>query len=159
MSQKVQPIPPGYHSLTPHLIIKGAGQAVDYYKKAFGAQELFRFQCEETGNVAHAELKIGDSILMICEESAEWGAFSPASTKGTPVGVHLYVENVDDVFDRAVKAGGKALMPVTDMFWGDRFGKLQDPFGHVWEIATHKEDLTPEEVAKRAKEFMAASQK
>jgi PhnB protein len=144
-------IPAGFHTVTPHLVIRNAGRAIDFYKEAFGAKELFRMPGPD-GKIMHAEVKIGDSILMIGDEAPQYGCKSPQHLNGTPVGIYLYVENVDDVFQRAVKAGAEAVMPVQDMFWGDRYGKLRDPFGHEWSVATHKRDLTPEEMQKGAAE-------
>lgn len=150
----VKPIPEGFSTVTPHLIIKGARKAIDFYKKAFGAEELFSMP-GPGGAVMHAEIKIGNSMIMIADEFPDWGCLSPASLNGSPVTVHLYVPDCDAVFKKATQAGAEAVMPPTDMFWGDRYGKLKDPFGHSWSVATHKEDLTPEECAKRAAEAMA----
>jgi PhnB protein len=144
------PIPEGFRTITPHLIIKGAGQAIDFYKKAFGAEEIMRMPGPDGKSVMHAEVKIGDSHLMIADEFPEYGCKGPKTLGGTPVTVHLYVKDVDSVFNQAIKAGATAKMPITDMFWGDRYGKLSDPFGHEWSIATHKEDVSPQECAKRA---------
>jgi len=148
MAGKVKPIPDGYHVITPYLIIKGAAAAIDYYKKAFGATELMRMP-QPDGRVGHAELKIGDSIVMLADEFPEMQVLSPVSLGNTPVGLLLYVENADAVFDKAISLGGKVNKPMADQFYGDRNGTLQDPFGHKWTIATHKEDLTPEEMARR----------
>lgn len=147
--------PDQFHSLTPHLIVKGARQAIDFYKKAFGAEEICTMKGPDGENIIHGEIKIGDSILMLCDECPDMGARLPQSIGGSPVSIHVYVDNVDQVFDRAVKAGAQVAMPVGDMFWGDRYGKLVDPFGHHWSIATHKEDLSPEEIEKRQKQFFA----
>ena len=151
MAKSTQAIPKGYHTVTPSLMVAGAARAIDFYKKALGAEELSRFSGPD-GSIMHAEIKIGDSIIMIGEEYPEYGCKSPQNLNGTPVTVHLYVENVDDVFQRAIKAGATATMPVQDMFWGDRYGKLKDPFGHEWSLATHKRDLTPDEMQKGAAE-------
>jgi uncharacterized glyoxalase superfamily protein PhnB len=151
--KKVQPIPAGYHTVTPYLVCRGAASAIDFYKRAFGAKEKMRMPGPD-GKVAHAELQIGDSRLMLGDESPEMGAKSPDMLGGSPVGVLLYVKNVDAMADRAIKAGATVVMPVQDMFWGDRYGKLKDPFGHEWSIATHKEDLTPKQMAKRAASAM-----
>jgi PhnB protein len=145
----VKPIPDGYHSVTPYLIVKGAGDAIDFYKKAFGAVELFRM--EHQGKVGHAELKIGDSPIMLADEFPEMKYFGPKTLGGTPVSLMIYVENVDTVFNQALKAGGTELKALQDQFYGDRSGTLTDPFGHVWTVATHKEDVTPEEMDKRMK--------
>jgi PhnB protein len=149
----VKPIPDGYHSITPYLIIKDASRAIEFYKKAFGAVEVLRLPGPD-GKVAHAEIKIGDSLLMIGEESAAMGARSPETLGGSPVGIYLYVNNVDAVAAQAAAAGAKVIRPVKDQFYGDRNGTFEDPFGHSWTIATHKEDLTSEEVNKRMEEFM-----
>jgi len=143
----VKPIPDGYHSVTPYLIIKGAGNAIDFYKKAFGATELFRMDHE--GKVGHAEIKIGDSPIMLADESPEMGSKSPTTLGGTPVSIMIYVEDVDTIFKRAIAAGGEQQKAVQDQFYGDRSGTLKDPFGHVWHVATHKEDVSPDEMEKR----------
>jgi PhnB protein len=149
----VKPIPEGYHTATPYLIVNGAAKALEFYKQAFGATELLRMEMPG-GKIGHAEIKIGDSIIMLADEYPEVDARGPRSIGGTPVSLMLYVESVDTVFNRAVAAGAKTKEPVQDRFYGDRSGKLEDPFGHVWMIATHKEDLTPEEVGKRAEAWM-----
>jgi len=143
----VKPMPDGYHSITPYLIIKGAADAIDFYKKAFGATELFRM--EHKGQIGHAELKIGDSPIMLADEQPEMGYLSPKSLGGTPVSIMIYLEDVDTVYPQAIKAGGEELKALQDQFYGDRSGTLKDPFGHVWTVATHKEDVTPEEMDKR----------
>jgi uncharacterized glyoxalase superfamily protein PhnB len=148
MATQVKPIPEGFHTMTPHLVIRGAAEAIEFYKKAFGAEELVRMPGIGGKGVMHAELKIGNSMMMICEEMPQMGAKSPQAIGGSPVTVHLYVEDVDAAYDRAIKAGASASMAVADMPWGDRYGKLTDPFGHQWSVATHKQDLTPEEIAK-----------
>jgi len=150
----VKPIPEGYHTVTPYLVVKGGARALDFYKQAFGAKELFRFP-GPGGKIMHAEIKIGDSPIMLADEFPEMGATSPESLGGTPVGIMLYVENVDALFNKAVAAGAKVSRPVIDQFYGDRSGTVTDPFGHKWTIATHKEDVSPEEMQKRA----AAAQK
>ena len=146
---KAKPIPDGYHTATPYLIIKDAASAIEFYKKAFGATELMRM-ADPSGKVMHAEIKIGDSPIMIADEFPEMGARSPQSLGGSPVNIYLYVEDVDALFSQAMAAGAKVLMPVKDQFYGDRSGGVTDPFGHVWYIATHKEDLTPDEIRQRA---------
>lgn len=143
----VKPIPDGYHSITPYLSVKGAVDAIEYYKKAFGATELFRMEHE--GKVGHAELKIGDSPFMLADEYPDMGFVSPKTLGGSPVGIMIYVEDVDTTFKQAVAAGGVEKKAVQDQFYGDRSGTLTDPFGHVWTVATHKEDLTAEEIDKR----------
>jgi PhnB protein len=149
MASKVQPIPDGYHSATPYLIVKGAAQALDFYKQAFGAQEIMRFALPN-GQVGHAEIKIGDSPIMLADESPEMGAVSPATIGGSAVAIMLYVTDVDATVKRAVAAGAKLTRPVEDKFYGDRAGSLTDPFGHLWHVATHKEDVPVDEMKKRA---------
>lgn len=141
----VNPIPEGYHSITPHIIVKGVASAIDFYKKAFGAEERFRMPGPD-GNIMHAEIQIGSSIIMMAEENAQWGCFAPKG--GSPVTIHLYVPDCDATMKRAAGAGATVDMPAQDMFWGDRYGKLTDPFGHVWSVATHTSDPTPEEMQK-----------
>ncbi len=154
MTGKVNPIPSGYHSVTPYLTLTDASRAIEYYKQAFGAQELWRMGGPQ-GKIGHAELKIGDSIIMLSDEMPGGQGRSPQSLGGSSAGVFLYVEDVDSVFNRAVGAGAKADMPPKDMFWGDRFGRLTDPFGHQWALATHIEDVPQEEMEKRARDAMA----
>jgi PhnB protein len=156
MPSQVQPIPKGYHSLTPYLVVDDAARAIDFYKRAFGAKETMRM-ATPGGKISHAELKIGDSMLMLSEEMEGNGNKSPHSLGGSPVGIFLYVDNVDSVFNQAKSAGAKVEMPLADQFWGDRYGKLVDPFGHSWSVATHKEDVSPDEMKKRA-EAMAKQQ-
>jgi len=143
----VNPIPAGYHSVTPYLIIDGATAALNFYKKAFGAVELFRMEHE--GKIGHAEIKIGDSPIMLADEQPNMGYVSPQALGGTPVSLMIYVDDVDTIFKQAIDAGAIEQKPVQDQFYGDRSGNLKDPFGHVWTIATHKEDVTPEEMTKR----------
>ena len=150
MTSRAKPIPEGHHTATPYLIIKDAASAIEFYKKAFGATELFRMADPKSGKIGHAEIKIGNSPIMIADEFPEMGVRSPQSFGGSPVSIFLYVEDVDALASQAIAAGAKVLMPVQDQFWGDRYGKLADPFGHVWDIATHKEDVAPEEIHKRA---------
>ena len=152
---QVRPIPEGFHSLTPYLTVNDCARAIDFYKRAFGAQEVMRMDAPG-GKIGHAELKIGDSRLMLADEMPGSGSKSPQSLGGTCAGVFLYVDNVDTIFNQAVSAGAQVEMPLADMFWGDRYGKLIDPFGHSWSMATHKEDLTPEEMQKRSEAAMAA---
>jgi PhnB protein len=150
-----KPIPEGYHALTPYLAVDDAAQAIEYYRKAFGAKERVRMETPD-GKIGHAELEIGDSLVMLSD------TFPPASTRppkelgGTSASVFMYAEDVDAVVKQAVDAGATVTMEVADQFWGDRFGTVTDPFGHVWSIATHVEDLTPEEIAERGKAAMAA---
>ena len=145
----VQPIPAGYHNVTPYLIVRDAANAIDFYKQAFGALELFRM-VGPGGKIGHAEIKIGDSPFMLADEVPEMGFRGPESLGGSGVGILLYVEDVDGRFNQALAAGGKELKPVENQFYGDRSGTLTDPFGHVWTIATHKEDIEPEELNRRA---------
>ncbi len=149
MTNKVKAIPDGYHTATPYLTIRNAAAALDFYKKAFGADEMFRMASPD-GKVGHAEIRLGDSAIMLSDEFPDMGAKSPESLGGSPVMIHLYVENADALVDRAVKAGAKLERPVTDQFYGDRGGLISDPFGHKWWIATHVEDVPPEELEKRA---------
>jgi PhnB protein len=150
----VKPIPDGYYTATPYLIVKGAARALDFYKQAFGAEELMRFPMPD-GKVGHAEIKIGNSPIMLADEFPEMGHKSPESLGGSPVSIMLYVPDVDKTFAQALKAGGKELQPLKDQFYGDRSGTLTDPFGHVWTVSTHKEDVSPEEMDKRHKAMMA----
>ena len=143
----VRPIPGEFHTVTPHLVCAGAAEAIEFYRKAFGAVELSRIPGSD-GKVMHASIRIGDSIVMLNEESPERGALGPRSLKGSPVTIHLYVENADAVFEQAIRAGAQVTMPLDDMFWGDRYGKLEDPFGHQWSIGTHIRDVSPEEMQK-----------
>jgi PhnB protein len=142
----VKPIPQGYHSVTPYLIVKGAAGAIDFYKKAFGAKEIMRFP-GPNNSVAHAEIRIGDSTIMLADEQPNYR--SPEAFGGSPVSLMIYVEDVDKVFDQAVSNGAKSSRPVEDQFYGDRLGTLVDPFGHTWSIATHVEDVSMEEMQRR----------
>jgi PhnB protein len=155
---KVSPIPTGYHSITPYLVIKGAAEAIDYYKKVFGATELVRMPGPD-GRVGHAELQIGDSRIMLADENPNMGQgyTSAATIGGTPVSLYLYVPEVDRVFEKAVAEGAKVLRPVQDQFYGDRSGFFQDPFGHLWGVATHVEDVSPQEMQERMKKMMPAA--
>jgi len=148
MSTKADPIPKGYHTITASLVCKNALEAIEYYSKAFGAEKRDVCMSPDNKQVMHAEMKIGDSIFMLNDEFPEMGCKSPASLGGTGVSLWLYVDNADTWFDRAVKAGSKVIMPVGDMFWGDRFGQVEDPYGHRWSIATHIKDLTKDEIQK-----------
>jgi PhnB protein len=153
MATKVNPIPTGYHTATPYLTLNDCASAIEFYKKAFGAQVLVKMD-GPSGKIGHAEMKIGDSMIMLSDEMDQ-GNKGPKSLGGTTASVFLYVNDVDSSFKQAVDAGAKADMPPTDMFWGDRFGKLTDPFGHSWAMATHKEDVTPEEMKKRIQQETA----
>ena len=149
----VKPIPDGYHAVTPYLIIEGASAAIDYYKKVFGATERMRMGAPG-GRIGHAELTLGGSVIMLADEHPETGYRGPKAFGGSAVSLMLYVPNVDDVFRRAVEAGAKPRRPVADQFYGDRLGVLEDPFGHVWTIATHVEDVSPEEMRRRSEAMM-----
>jgi PhnB protein len=148
-ASKVKPIPDGYHSLTPYLIVDDARRAIEFYKKAFDATELYRFDAPD-GKIAHAELQIGNSRFMLADESPEMIAVSPKRLGGSPVGLLIYVEDVDATYPKAIAAGGKELRPLQNQFYGDRSGTLQDPFGHKWTISTHIEDVSVEETKERA---------
>jgi PhnB protein len=141
----VKPIPEGMHSLTPHLVCAGAVDAIAFYEKAFGAVEMLRLP-GPAGKLMHAMLRIGDSVLMLTDEYPDFGSLGPKALKGSPVTIHLYVEDVDATVAQAVAAGATIKMPVADMFWGDRYGQVVDPFGHHWSVATHTRDVTPEEM-------------
>jgi PhnB protein len=154
----VRPVPEGYHTLTPFLTVRDARRAIDFYKQAFGAVERGAMDGPD-GKVMHAELQIGDSRIMLSDEYPSFGALSPQSLGGTGMGLHIYIDNVDAAFDRAVKAGAKVEMPVADMFWGDRYGKLTDPFGHKWSIGTRVKNMSSDEIQKAQDEFMASMPK
>ncbi len=145
----VKAIPDGYHTVTPYLIVKGAKRAIEYYKRAFGAEELFRMDGPD-GTIGHAELRIGDSRIMLADEHEEMGARSPQAFGGSAVSLMLYVPNADVTFQKAIAAGAKQVQPLEDRFYGDRSGMVTDPFGHAWTISTHKEDVAPEELRRRA---------
>ena len=149
----VSPIPEGYHSVTPYLVIKNAAAAIEFYKKAFGAVELFRMPAPGS-KIRHAEIKIGDSPVMLADEYPDMGFKGPESFGGTPVSLMIYVDDVDKIYPQAIAAGGKELRPLQNQFYGDRSGTLIDPFGHVWTIGTHVEDISEEELAKRAEAAM-----
>jgi uncharacterized glyoxalase superfamily protein PhnB len=149
---KVNPIPQGMTAVTPHLVCAGAAQAIEFYKKAFGAVEEARLP-GPGGKIMHAAIRFGGATIMLVDEMPEWGALGPKSLKGSPVTIHLYTDDVDALVARAVKAGAKVTMPVADMFWGDRYGKIEDPFGHQWSIATHSRDVSPAEMAEAMKEM------
>lgn len=150
-----KPIPAGYHTVTPYLTLDDAAAAIEFYKDAFGANERVRMEAPG-GKIGHAELEIGDSVVMLADATPQSTTKSPSELGGTSAGVFLYVGDVDAVVAQAVKAGAAVTQEVEDMFWGDRFGSLKDPFGHVWSIATHVEDLTPQQIAERAKQAMGA---
>jgi len=144
----VKPIPEGYHSLTPYLFVRSAASAIDFYRNVFGATEVMRM-AGSNGRIMHAELMIGDSIVMLADENPPTGVMSPQTVGGFSVGLHLYVENVDAVIQKAIENGAKLLRPIKNQFYGDRSGSLLDPFGHMWSVATHVEDVSPEEIRKR----------
>lgn len=148
-----KPIPDGFSSVTPHLRVRDGDKAIAFYKKTFGAVELFRMP-DPSGKLMHAELRIGNATIMLSDEYPDWQAPSPQSIGGTGLALHIYTEDCDAMFRRAVEAGATALMPPADMFWGDRYGKLLDPFGHEWSIATHLEDVSPEELERRGQQAM-----
>ena len=154
---EVKPVLEGMNTVTPHLVCKGAAQAIEFYKKAFGAQERGRLSTPDGKNVMHASLGIGDSAIMLSDEFPDWGSVGPETLNGSPVVIHLYVEDVDSVFDRAVRAGASVKMPLEDMFWGNRYGQLRDPFGHVWSLATHVRDVSYEEMEQAAKYMCGGS--
>jgi PhnB protein len=150
-----QPVPEGYHTVTPYLAVEDAAQAIEYYKKAFGAKERLRMEAPG-GKIGHAELEIGDSLVMLSDPFPQASTKPPKQLGGTSASVFLYVEDVDSVVQDAIDAGATVTMPIENQFWGDRFGSITDPFGHLWSIATHVEDVPPEEMAERAKAAMAA---
>ena len=149
---KVKPVPEGMHSITPHLVCAGAADAIEFYKKAFNAEECGRLPGPH-GRLMHAMIRIAGSPVMLVDEMPEWGALGPKSLKGSPVTIHIYVENVDAFVAQAVAAGARITMPVADMFWGDRYGKLEDPFGHHWSVATHQRDVSPAEMQEAMKKM------
>ncbi len=155
----VRPIPEGNHTVTAGLVVKGAKKAIEYYKTAFGAKELGVMLGPDGQSVIHAELKIGDTKIYVADEYPDMGSLSPQTLGGSPITLNIYTEDCDAMFNRAVAAGAKATMPLADMFWGDRYGKINDPFGHSWGIATHKEEVSNEEMERRGKEAMAAMMK
>lgn len=153
MIPAARPVPEGFHSLTPHLIVKGAKKAIDFYRRAFGAETCFCNEIPGAGTVMHAQLRIGDSLLMLNDEFPDWGVLGPDPDGRSPVTIHLYVDDVDAAWQRAVDAGAEVVMPLENQFWGDRYGLLADPFGHRWSLAQRVEDLSPEEVEARSTKF------
>jgi PhnB protein len=153
----VKPIPDGFHSITPSLVVDNAAEAIEFYKKAFGAEELSRMPMPD-GRVGHSELKFGDSIIFVSDEFPEMGIRSPKSLGGTHGGLGFYVEDADAVFEKAVAAGATPVMPLMDAFWGDRYGKVTDPYGHTWSVMTHVKDLTMEEITEASKEYFKESE-
>jgi PhnB protein len=152
----VKPVPDGYHSLTPSLVVDNGNEAIEFYKRALGAEEVYRMAMPD-GRVGHAELKLGDSIFFVSDEFPEMGFRSPKSLGGTHGGLGFYVEDADAAFEKAVAAGATPVMPMMDAFWGDRYGKVEDPYGHTWSLMTHVKDLTPEEIAEASKEYFSQS--
>ena len=150
MATKVNPIPEGYAAATPYLCCRNAANAIEFYTKAFGAKEKMRFADPKSGQIGHAELTVGKALIMLADEYPDMGFLSPESLGGSPVTIHMYVEDVDAFFKRALAAGAKETRPVAEQFYGDRSGQLTDPFGHRWSFATHVEDVSPEEMQKRA---------
>ena len=146
---RAKPIPEGHQTVSPYLIVDGAARALDFYTKAFGAKELFRLTAPD-GRLGHAEIRIGDSVVMLADVHAEMGAHDPRHFKGSPISLHVYVEDVDTTAKRVIAAGATVKRPVQDMFYGERSGTFEDPFGHTWHVSTHIEDLTPEEIGRRA---------
>jgi PhnB protein len=153
MSESPKTIPDGYHSINTYLIVRNADKAIQFYKKAFGAEERFRMHGPDDKTIMHADLKIGDSVFMLTEESKEMKALSPESIGGSPVSMYVYVKDVDSIFNQAISEGATELKPVRDQFYGDRSGYLRDPFGHLWSIATHMKDLSPDELRKAGEAF------
>jgi PhnB protein len=149
MAKAARKIPEGHNTVSPYLIVDGAARALDFYKRAFGATEKFRMDAPG-GKIGHAEMTIGDTVIMLADEHPDHDAHAPAHFKGSPISLHIYVEDVDKVAQQAIAAGAKVKRPVQDMFYGDRIGTFEDPFGHTWHVSTHMEDLTPEEIGRRA---------
>ena len=149
-----KPIPEGFHSVTPHLVIKDCANALEFYKKALDANEVYRSKMPD-GRIMHAMIQVGDSFVMMADEFPDMGAVGPSTLGGTSTALHIYTDDADKLFTQAVEAGATPIMPLNDMFWGDRYGQIQDPYGHRWAIAKHIKDVTPEEMEKAAKEFFA----
>lgn len=150
----VKPIPDGFHTTTPTLVVNNANEAIEFYKKAFGANEIYRFPTPD-GKIMHAMIQIGDSFVMMTDEFPSMGARSPTTIGGSPCSIHLYVDDADKVYKQAVDAGAAPTMPIMDAFWGDRYGMIVDPYGHAWAIATHQKDMSPDEMKKAGEEFCA----
>ena len=157
VKKKVLAIPKGYHSITPYLMIENASGAIEFYKKVFGAKEVMRME-KPNGKIGHAELRIGDTKIMVADECPEMNAFGPKHYKGSPVGIHLYIKDVDNIVQKAVAAGAKIIRPVDNMFYGDRLGTVEDPFGHKWSVSTHIEDVSQAQMRKRAAAMMSTKQ-
>jgi PhnB protein len=158
MPEQVKAVPPGFHALTPHLTVRNAEQALEFYKNAFGAEVLHVAHMPD-GKVMHASLRIGGSMLMLNDEFPDYGTLSPLSTGGSAVTIHIYTDNVDAAFNRAVSAGAQVKMPLADQFWGDRYGVVADPFGHKWSLGAHIKDMSPEEMQREMDRAMAAMKK
>jgi PhnB protein len=156
MTNTVKAIPEGYHSVTPYIVVDDAARAIEFYRKAFGASELMRMPAPD-GRIGHAEIRIGDSRIMLADEFPDMGARSPRAIGGSPVHLYLYVEDVDAMTGKALASGARALRPVKDQFYGDRSGTIEDPFGHIWHVSTHKEDMPPDELKRRADKAMQQS--
>jgi len=156
MSQAARPLPEGFHSVTPHLVCEGAARAIDFYQQAFGAVEIDRMQGPD-GKIMHATVRIGDSLVMLCDDFPEYGSRGPLALQGSAVVIHLYVPDADAVWERALAAGVKPIMPLDNAFWGDRYGQLVDPFGHRWAVATHLRDMRVQEVQDEMAKSMPAS--
>ncbi|MCG3138469.1 MAG: hypothetical protein HJJLKODD_02334 [Phycisphaerae bacterium] len=155
MANQVKRIPDGHYTLTPHLVVQNCKEAMGWYKKALGAEEICQMTTPDGQCIVHAEMKVGNSMFYMCEANPQWGARSPQMLNGTPVTLHLYVEDADAVFNRAVQAGATVTMPLDNAMWGDRYGKFTDPYGHYWSVATHIEDVTPEEMTKRMEQMFS----
>ena len=154
----VKPIPDGFHTTTPSIVVNNSKEAIEFYKKAFDAKEIYQMPTPD-GKTMHAMIQIGDSFVMMSDEFPQMGARSPTTIGGTATTIHLYVEDADKTYNQAIEAGAKPTMPIMDAFWGDRYGSVIDPYGHSWAVATHKKDMTPEEMQKAAQEFMANAAK
>lgn len=153
---QIAPIPEGFSTVTPHLVCEGAADAIVFYQKAFNAVEMSRMPGPE-GKIMHAQVRIGNAIVMLVDDFPDWGSIGPKALKGTPVVLHLYVEDCDAAYNQAVAAGASAKMPPADMFWGDRYGMVSDPFGHIWSIATHQRDMTPDQMQAEMQQAMSAA--
>lgn len=159
MPAKVKAVPDGFNTVSVYLVVRNSKEALDFYSQAFGAETVYRMPGPDGKSTMHAEMRIGNSTVMLSDENPQWDLKSPLTLGGTPASLHLYAEDADGLFNRALKAGCTVAMPIQDMFWGDRYGKVKDPYGHQWGIATHKEDVPPAELEKRAKEFFASMAK
>jgi len=158
MSGKSSSVRRGFHTVTPCLVVKDADKAIEYYKKAFVAEENYRNYAPDGKSIMYAELKIGDSVVTLSDEYPQMNSFAPSGNGNVPISLYLYVDNADEVFNRAISEGGQEVLPMMDAFWGDRYGRLKDPFGHIWSVATHKKDLSPEEMEKAARDAFSKMQ-